>query len=327
MSPTKFWTAPGFGMVAGLMLFVCPADGAGQQAATVDDFSWLEGRWVGPLDVGDGLARAEVQYFAPQGGVIAGSFQLTRGPSTLVLELFSLVDVDGRVEMRVRHFDAELNAWERDGPIVLQLDSVSGSRFIFRNPTHDRPRWSTLERLGPTRFRAHSEIFDSAGGRSEIDIVYDKQGSDEPPELATALLPFQALLGTWEAVGDGFRTVLSYRRGPTGRIIYADNVVLGKDGYVLARYEGWYVVDSADEHVRFETHGASGEVHSGRVDVSGSEIWHDAQVVNGSVEGYRSHVRVDGAGRMEYRALYRPDAERSAVRSATPLVYQRRSGS
>jgi hypothetical protein len=145
----------------------------------LEDFAWLEGTWEGSLDVGDGTALAEVQYLPPEGGVIQGSFRLTKDGSVIVLELVSLVELEDRIEMRFRHFNRLLEPWEKEDPIVLTLEKATDNLFTFRNHVNDSPRWSFLENLGPDRHRVRSEIYSKDGELSEIEIVYQRRRSKE----------------------------------------------------------------------------------------------------------------------------------------------------
>lgn len=144
-------------------------------AASIDDFAWLTGTWEGLLDVGDGMALAEVQYLVPRAGTILGSFRLTKDEAVLVMEMLAMVEVEGGIEMRMRHFSKSLDPWEDGDPLILTFDSVREGVSIFRNHVNDSPRWSYLEALGPNSFSARSEIYSDTGEVSEIKIVYERR--------------------------------------------------------------------------------------------------------------------------------------------------------
>ena len=141
--------------------------------------------------------------------------------------------------------------------------------------------------------------------------------------LSGGLAQLEPILGTWEASGDGFRTVLTYRAGVTGRVVHAENVVFGAGGSVLARYEGWYV-DGNGETLDFETLGAAGEVHRGHLRFSdGGRLWHDAVVTGGAIDAYRSVVQIVDENTLEYRAVYSADVSSEVVLAEKPLIYRR----
>src|SRR5258708_26667491 len=53
---------------------------------TLEDFSWLAGRWEGKL----GPMTAEQQWMAPKNGTMQGLFRLTDTEKTIVIELFTI---------------------------------------------------------------------------------------------------------------------------------------------------------------------------------------------------------------------------------------------
>ena len=57
------------------------------QHPTLDQFSWIEGRWHGER----GSRIAEQTWLEPKSGEMAGLFRVIEGEKTLVLELFSML--------------------------------------------------------------------------------------------------------------------------------------------------------------------------------------------------------------------------------------------
>jgi hypothetical protein len=165
----------GWACLISFVLFVGPAAAVAQdRTVSLDDFAWMEGSWQGMLDVGDGLALAEVRYSAPRAGIVVGSFRLSRDGAVLVVELLTLVEVEDGIEMRLRHFSDRLDPWEQGDPVILTLDGFSDGRFTFRNHVDDSPRWSFLVPDGPDTFLARSEIYSDTGEMSEIRIEYER---------------------------------------------------------------------------------------------------------------------------------------------------------
>ena len=140
--------------------------------------------------------------------------------------------------------------------------------------------------------------------------------------LSPELAPFDALIGSWEASGTGFRTVLKYRPGITGRAVNVENMLYGGDEQVIMTYEGAYTWDPDDQTIVFTTVSSTGERHTGKV--TGQDLlWHMANVAGGSIEGYLSVIEPKGSDTFEYRAVYRADAVESEVLESTPLIYRR----
>ena len=112
---------------------------AQESLASIEDFAWIEGSWLGQMDVGGSMADAENYYMRPAANMIVGVFRLTRGSSFMVTELLSLAEEDGNLVLRIRHFDRQLTPWETEGPITLHLESVEGEVYRFRNHESEQP--------------------------------------------------------------------------------------------------------------------------------------------------------------------------------------------
>lgn len=93
--------------------------------ASVEDFAWLAGHWVG-----EGLGGVSEEMWAPaRGGQMLGMYRLVVDDRTRFFELITLLEVDGRVVMRLKHFHPNLHAWEEpeeyvDFPLVRVEDET-----------------------------------------------------------------------------------------------------------------------------------------------------------------------------------------------------------
>lgn len=88
--------------------------GAEPPAASISDAAWLTGRWMG-----EGLgATAEESWLPPVGGRMAGVFRLVRDGSVQFYELVTLVEEDGSLVLRLKHFGPDLSGWEEKGESV-----------------------------------------------------------------------------------------------------------------------------------------------------------------------------------------------------------------
>lgn len=64
------------GLLTSMLVLAGFGTGAAQEThATVDDFAWMAGEWVGE---GPGGAVAEIDYMPPEGGVLPALFRLTQ---------------------------------------------------------------------------------------------------------------------------------------------------------------------------------------------------------------------------------------------------------
>ena len=72
--------------------------------ATLSDMQWLEGRWVGAAFGG----KTEEQWSAPDGGAMVGWYRLVKDGKPVFYELMTVVEKDGSLVMRLKHFHADL---------------------------------------------------------------------------------------------------------------------------------------------------------------------------------------------------------------------------
>lgn len=137
---------------------------------TVADFAWLAGRWQGAW----GSRVAQQVWTAPQGGVMLGTFQLTEGDKTLVLELFTVVEEEEGIKLYIRHFTPSLVAWEKTGPTVLRLQSADAKSIVFVNGVDGQPKQSAITRVDPDTYISRSQIVPEKGDSQVTEITYHR---------------------------------------------------------------------------------------------------------------------------------------------------------
>lgn len=105
--------------------------------ATLADLAWLQGSWEGK---GIGGAPAVEVYSASAGGQMPGHFrQLGPDGSVQFYELIMIVERDGSLVYRVKHFGPDMIGWEekdvvRDFPLI----AVAKDRWEFSGIVYDR---------------------------------------------------------------------------------------------------------------------------------------------------------------------------------------------
>ena len=102
--------------------------GAAPPPARIADLAWLTGSWEG-----EGISGpARETYLAPMGGQIAGHFTQTRGDGIWFYELITIVEQNGSLAYRLRHFNGDLTAWE-DRAVVhsFPLVAVENGAWYF----------------------------------------------------------------------------------------------------------------------------------------------------------------------------------------------------
>lgn len=159
-------------LITAMLAVASPAQTPAKPAATLADFAWLEGEWQGRTTGGNNFVFDET-WSAPRGGVMYGMFRLVDPASNdrvLVLEFFTLRETPEGLELRLRHFDTALNAWEEGDPIVLKLVAAGENRYEFENFVHSSPKRATMTRSGADAFALRSEIIRDDGTVTLVQV-------------------------------------------------------------------------------------------------------------------------------------------------------------
>ncbi|MDH3339228.1 MAG: DUF6265 family protein [Gammaproteobacteria bacterium] len=76
--------------------------------ATLDDVSWLVGNWAGEAFG----SKFEEGWNPPSAGSMIGFFKLIGDDGVAFYELLLLVEEEGSLSLKVKHFSADFAAWE-----------------------------------------------------------------------------------------------------------------------------------------------------------------------------------------------------------------------
>src|ERR1700751_3937660 len=150
------------------------ANAATAQRPTLDQLSWLEGRWHGEW----GSRIADLTWLEPKAGEMAGLFRLIEGQKTLVLELFSIVEKPDEIELFLRHLTPELLPWEKSDATTLNLEGVDATKATFMNPVNGEPKRLIFTRVDADTYVQRSEIEPAEGEPQVIEITFHRQ---KPP--------------------------------------------------------------------------------------------------------------------------------------------------
>jgi len=93
--------------------------GAKSPPATLADMNWLAGHWVGQALGG----VSEEIWSPPKAGSMMGMYRLMRDGKPVFYELLTIVEENGSLVLRLKHFNADLTGWEEknktfDFPLV-----------------------------------------------------------------------------------------------------------------------------------------------------------------------------------------------------------------
>lgn len=103
--------------------------------ATVSQLEWLVGQWIG-----DGIedAPALESWLPPTGGTMVGTFVQQNGDGSIMFtEHMYLTEHDGSLEIRLKHFNADLTGWEdKDGMVRFRLIALEDCAAYFSALTY-----------------------------------------------------------------------------------------------------------------------------------------------------------------------------------------------
>jgi hypothetical protein len=124
----------------------------GAATVTIEDASWLAGRWVGEGFGG----QMEEAWAPPVGGQMIGHFRYWREGQPQFYEIMMMDVADGGVRMRVKHFNPDFVGWEDRGewhafePISASPDALIFNGLEIRREGADRIVMTIRIRNGET---------------------------------------------------------------------------------------------------------------------------------------------------------------------------------
>jgi hypothetical protein len=104
--------------------------------ASIAAMSWLAGTWKGS---GLGGENEEV-WSEPRHGVMMGMYRMIKGGDPVFYELLTLSEVEGSLEIRLKHFDPKLRGWEEKeaaAAVVFPFIAQRDRRIYFDGITFE----------------------------------------------------------------------------------------------------------------------------------------------------------------------------------------------
>lgn len=99
----------------------------------VDSLAWMVGRWQ--AEAFGGLA--EDVWAPPAAGQMVGLFRSYTAEGVKFYEIITLLPVDGRLTMRLKHFHSDLRGWEEKNQTVdFSLLDREGDFLVFQRAHH-----------------------------------------------------------------------------------------------------------------------------------------------------------------------------------------------
>ena len=159
---TALWLAVAVGAQTGPTPNTLSAGGAAPNA-TLKDAQWLVGRWTGT-----GLGGVSEEIWADAaGGAMMGMYRLVVSGKVSFYELMNLVEENGSLVLKLKHFNADLTAWEEKEKFVsFPLVRLSSNELWFAG--------LTFRRLGNDRLQIFLAIREKDGSIREEQFAMQR---------------------------------------------------------------------------------------------------------------------------------------------------------
>ncbi len=110
-------------------------EGEAPPKATMAEVEWLAGSWLG-----SGLGGVSEEIWSkPQGGVMMGVYRLIVKDKPVFYEMMMLVEQEGTIVLRLKHFHPNFVGWEeKDKTVDFKFVSKNGNRINFSGLTFER---------------------------------------------------------------------------------------------------------------------------------------------------------------------------------------------
>lgn len=145
------------------------AESAPRATHSLDELAWLEGRWEGKGLGGD----VEEHWSHPTAGSMMGMFRLIQNGKPGFFEFCLIEETEGLVTLRFQHFNPGYTAWEKSGPLVLDLTETTPGRAVFesRDPKQS-PARMVYSKRDDRNLGVLIESPQALGGPISFEVLY-----------------------------------------------------------------------------------------------------------------------------------------------------------
>lgn len=113
------------------------ADGASRPKATLKNLKMLVGHWQGEMFG----AKAEEVWLEPAGGAMIGMFRIVNDKSPMFYEFWAVVEEEGSVTLKLKHFNPDMTGWEeKDKMVTFRLVKFDRNNLWFEGLTYSRQK-------------------------------------------------------------------------------------------------------------------------------------------------------------------------------------------
>ena len=141
-------------------------DPATRPEASIEDLAWLVGTWRG-----EGLGgTVEEVWTAPTADTMMGVFKAARDGEVQFYEILILVQEEGSLTLKLKHFHPDLKGWEeKDEVVEFPLVAIKEREALFSGLTYRRTKDDAL----------HAFVATSREGRmGELKLVLRRVGGE-----------------------------------------------------------------------------------------------------------------------------------------------------
>lgn len=137
-------------------------DSIGSPKADLSAIAWLAGHWRGEAFGG----IVEEAWTTPLGGSMMGSFKLVVEGEVQFYELETIVEEEGSLILRLKHFNGDLTGWEeKDKTVDFPLVKVEPNKVYFGG--------FTIEKISDDAITMYV-IVGSEGKAEEVSFAYKR---------------------------------------------------------------------------------------------------------------------------------------------------------
>ena len=110
-------------------------EGQPSEKAMIADAAWLAGSWRGT-----GLGGfSEETWSQPEGGIMVGTYRLVKESKPVFYEMMWLLETEGTLTLRLKHFSPALVGWEeKDKTVDFKFVKKGGKRLYFSGLTFEQ---------------------------------------------------------------------------------------------------------------------------------------------------------------------------------------------
>ncbi len=129
----------------------------------VADLAWMVGSWKG-----EGLGgECHEVWDSPKGGTMMGMFKLVIEGKVKFYEFITILKVNDRIEMRLKHFSPDFTGWEEKSKhVTFKMIKIEKQKAYFNG--------LTIEKTSPNQLQIHVLFTNDEGDKYEETFKFTK---------------------------------------------------------------------------------------------------------------------------------------------------------